>query len=355
MSQATRAGQLTLGDYLDRAWREGAMWTLICAALYLVLALASYSPSDPGWSFVGDGEQVTNVGGRIGAWFADLALFLFGVFAYLLPLMVSWSAYLVFRQRAPEPETKLYWLALRWVGFVLLLTSGAALATIYGGHLLADLPNGIGGGLGLLINQYTQLAFGPAGAPLALVALFLVGFMLATGVSLLQIVDGLGALTLGVLRAPVVVLRTLGRLRLPALPRLGQRPADREHEAFDDDLDAASEADADAVVPPLRAARPQFDDIDDDDDPRDLAPEVLTDVARFAAATTAVPRAGQAPATPGSEREAARPPVARKRAQPTADKRQLPLPKLAGGPGDRPPLELLDPPKKSARAVSREQ
>jgi len=107
VSQATRAGQLTLGDYLDRAWREGAMWALIFAALYLVVALASYSPADPGWSFVGDGEGVANAGGRIGAWFADLALFLFGVFAYLLPLMVAWSAYLVFRQRAPEPETKL--------------------------------------------------------------------------------------------------------------------------------------------------------------------------------------------------------------------------------------------------------
>ena len=94
MTQATRAGQLTFTDYIDRAWREGAMWTLICAALFLVLALASCSPDDPGWSYVGASDGVVNAAGRDGALFADLALFLFGLFAYLIPVMVAWSGYL---------------------------------------------------------------------------------------------------------------------------------------------------------------------------------------------------------------------------------------------------------------------
>ena len=41
MTQATRVGELTFSDYLQRGIREGAMWALICVALYLVLALAS--------------------------------------------------------------------------------------------------------------------------------------------------------------------------------------------------------------------------------------------------------------------------------------------------------------------------
>ncbi len=350
MSQATRAGQLTLGDYLDRALREGAMWTLICAALYLVLALASYSPSDPGWSFVGDSERVANAGGRIGAWLADLALFLFGVFAYLLPLMVAWSAYLVFRQRAPEPETKLYWLALRWVGFVLLLTSGAALASIYGAHLLQDLPNGIGGGLGLLITQYAQLAFGPAGGSLALTALFLVGFMLATGISPLQVVDGLGALTLAVLRAPAAGLRKLPR------PRPGRHQDKRGPDA--DHVDAEVfptmvQADTETSIAPRHASH---DGLDDGTDLLDIEPEGLTDLSRFATASsprTASPSPGARRALREAEPLPARP--ASKRGKPAADKHQLPLPRLARGAGDRPPLELLDPPRKSSRAVSPEQ
>jgi S-DNA-T family DNA segregation ATPase FtsK/SpoIIIE len=339
VSQATRAGQLTLGDYLDRAWREGAMWTLVCAAAYLVVALASYSPSDPGWSFVGQSESVANAGGRIGAWFADLALFLFGVFAYLLPLMVAWSAYLVFRQRAPEPETKLYWLALRWVGFVFLLTAGAALANVYGAHLLQDLPNGIGGGLGLLVNEYAVLAFGPGGGPLALIALFLVGFLLATGIGLLQVVDGVGAMTLAVLRAPMVALRWLGRLRLPRLAWRRRAP-----EVEDDDCDDAPAEHAfaaEALAPSLGDPNPDpFDDV--------------ADVARFASAEpTAAPRPVRTPPRPAGNVESAPRPSRKRVVKPAADDR--PPPRLAGGAGDRPPLELLDPPKKSGRAVSPEQ
>jgi len=367
VSQATRAGQLTLGDYLDRAWREGAMWALIFAALYLVVALASYSPADPGWSFVGQSERVANAGGRIGAWFADFALFLFGVFAYLLPLMVAWSAYLVFRQRAPEPETKLYWLALRWVGFVFLLTAGAALANMYGAHLLEDLPNGIGGGLGQFVTDYARLAFGPVGAGLAMGALFLVGFMLATGISPLEVVDGLGALTLAVFRAPALGLRALGGLHLPGL---GERGEDRQFDDdFDDDFDDAPAAGAgrhadprtgpradrstdpnvDLYPPRSLAAR---DDFEGGADVIDTDPDSLTDVSRFSAAGNR--RAAQAfppPVAPAAEPARA----ARKRAKPTADKRQLPLPRLAGEPGDRPPLELLEQPRKSNRAVSPEQ
>lgn len=359
MSQATRAGQLTLADYLDRAWREGAMWTLICAALYLVVALASYSPQDPGWSFVGASESVTNAGGRFGAIFADLALFLFGVFAYLLPLMVAWSAYLVFRQRAPEPETKLYWLVLRWVGFLLLLTAGAALASIYGSHLMAELPNGIGGGLGLLVRDYAMLAFGSAGSPLALTAVFLVGFLLTTGISPLQLVDAVGALTLALFRLPVQGWRALWGLRL-SLPRLhrAQAPvdeadADAVSYAADVEPPAAGAAPSQAPPAPARAAQTPCPAPESE-----LDADALTDLSRFfgGAPEPAPTPAGAAQAAPFAPVEPPADPPApaqRKRGKPTADER--PLPRLAGSAGDQPPLELLEPPRKSQRAVSPQQ
>jgi len=87
VTQATRVGTLTFSDYLRYGIREGTMWALICVALYLALALVTYSPQDPGWSHIGYGEVVSNAGGRVGAWFADVAFFLFGVFAYLIALM----------------------------------------------------------------------------------------------------------------------------------------------------------------------------------------------------------------------------------------------------------------------------
>lgn len=340
------------------------MWTLICAALYLVVALASYSPQDPGWSFVGPSESVANAGGRIGAVFADFALFLFGVLAYLLPLMVAWSAYLVFRQRAPEPETKLYWLVLRWVGFLLLLTAGAGLASIYGSDLMVELPNGVGGGLGLLVRDYATLAFGSAGSPLALTAVFLVGFVLTTGISPLQVVDGLGALTLALFRLPVQALRALWSLRL-SLPRSpeGQAPVE-EGDAATGASAAYFESPAEdspqwqAPPAPSRAvqkARPRWMP-----EPK-LDQDAWTDLSSFYADAPPQPQptpaaaAETAPFAPLEPAADAPAPAKRKHSKRAADDRQLPLPRLAGSAGDRPPLELLEPPRKSQRAVSLEQ
>ncbi|MEJ2326795.1 MAG: DNA translocase FtsK 4TM domain-containing protein, partial [Chromatiaceae bacterium] len=148
MAQATRVGQLTFSDYVERAVREGAMWALVCVALYLVLSLVSYSPRDPGWSHIGPTEHVANAGGRVGAWFADVAFFLFGVFAYLIPVMVAWSAYLVFRRPDRDAETQVHLLALRWLGFFITLAAGSSLASLHLPDLIRDLPNGVGGGLG---------------------------------------------------------------------------------------------------------------------------------------------------------------------------------------------------------------
>ena len=57
----------------------------------------SYHPSDPGWSHSGQVDPVLNQGGRVGAWIADVFLYLFGYMAYLFPIMVAYSGWLLFR------------------------------------------------------------------------------------------------------------------------------------------------------------------------------------------------------------------------------------------------------------------
>jgi len=207
VEQATRLGHPRLGDYLERAWREGALWIVVIISVYLVLALATYSPDDPGWSFAGEPTSVTNAGGRFGAWFADLSLFLFGAFAYLIPVGLTASAFLIFREREPEPETKLYWLALRWSGLLVTLGAGAGLASLQLGGQIGDLPNGIGGGLGQFVAGLASGAFGPGGGSLVLLGVLLMGLSLFTGLSPLLIVDGIGDLTLMILRFPAKLYR----------------------------------------------------------------------------------------------------------------------------------------------------
>jgi S-DNA-T family DNA segregation ATPase FtsK/SpoIIIE len=62
-----------------RVVREAAFWVLAGLAVILLLALLSYSPTDPAFSIAGSDDAVTNRMGPAGAWFADLSFLLFGV------------------------------------------------------------------------------------------------------------------------------------------------------------------------------------------------------------------------------------------------------------------------------------
>ena len=55
---------------INRGLREAAFWVLAGAALILLLALLSYSPTDPAFTLAGGDEAVTNRMGPAGAWFA---------------------------------------------------------------------------------------------------------------------------------------------------------------------------------------------------------------------------------------------------------------------------------------------
>jgi DNA segregation ATPase FtsK/SpoIIIE, S-DNA-T family len=209
MGQATRYGQLTFTDHVERALREGSLWTLMCASIYLALSLISYSPQDPGWSYIGNDPQVANAGGRTGAWFADAALYLFGYLAYLLPFMIAWSAWLLFRWRGDEAEAKTWLLSLRWVGFLVTIAAGCGFASV---NLAVEgdyLPNGAGGGFGLLVSGRMLEAFGLVGANLLLLGALFVSLTLFFSFSWLKLIDTTGAVAL---QGPSLLWRFLIRL-----------------------------------------------------------------------------------------------------------------------------------------------
>lgn len=183
-------------SHVSRALREGGMWSLICLSVYLLLSLYSYSPQDPGWSFTGQDAPVVNSGGPAGAWFSDVFLYLFGYFAYLFPLMLSLSAVLLFRHRAADNRIDINLLIVRWVGFAITLASGCALANLHASHLAGDLPSGFGGALGESLARAFEINFNRSGSSLLLLALFLSGFPLFTGVSWFTVMDATGGLVL---------------------------------------------------------------------------------------------------------------------------------------------------------------
>ncbi len=177
--------------------REGALFLGGAIAVYLWAALATYQPADPGWWHSDAAGRVTNMGGIAGAWFADIFLHLFGYLAYLFPLMIGHAGWAVFKQRHSVEEFDPRHLILAGVGFVLALTAGAGLATL---HIFsAAMPESAGGILGEEVAKGLVGAFNSLGATLLMLALFLTGVTLATGLSWLWLTDTLGRLTLALM------------------------------------------------------------------------------------------------------------------------------------------------------------
>jgi S-DNA-T family DNA segregation ATPase FtsK/SpoIIIE len=177
---------------VTRGLREGALLILSAIAIFLLVSLASYDPADPGWSNSGAVAQIRNAGGLIGAWLADVLLYLLGYLAYLFPVMVGYSGWLVYRGRTPGGGIDLHVLAVRWSGFLLTVGAGCGLAALESGQTTGLLPAGSGGVLGNLVTSGLVGVVSPVGATLFLLALFLTGVTLFTGISWLAVMDFLG-------------------------------------------------------------------------------------------------------------------------------------------------------------------
>ncbi len=200
---ASRGGAPRASLLSDRALvllRE-ARWLLLCSlALFVVLILLSYHRGDPGWSHAATVRDVHNLGGRVGAWFADLMLYLFGLSAYL------WAAFLLLRvvsgyrllhrrrlaeRREAMDEPPFGW--DRWAGFALLFAGCMALESSRLAGLQVELPLSPGGLFGRLLAEPMLAHLGAVGGTLLMLLMTAVGFSLATGLSWLTIFERVGA------------------------------------------------------------------------------------------------------------------------------------------------------------------
>ncbi len=167
--------------------REAAFWVLAGVSVILLLALLSYSPADPAFSVVGGDEAVTNRMGPAGAWFADVALLLFGASAYLFPILVLIAGVFLFRGEELPERRPLIW---RGTGFVLAIATTSGLATLH--FQSTQLRETAGGILGRVVGHGLEYGLGLLGTTVLLLVLWLAAVQLATGVSWIAIMDRTG-------------------------------------------------------------------------------------------------------------------------------------------------------------------
>ena len=190
-----------------RGSREILLIVAAALALYLALALFTHHPGDPSWSHGRHVESVVNRGGVVGAWLADILLYLFGFMAYLFPFMVAGAGWLAVRNADRRRDTAdgVHWIA-RGAGGIATLGAGCAMATLHH-HGSTTLPLDGGGIVGYLLGGNLADAFSPLGATVFLLALFLAGFTLFTGLSWLTVMDFTGRFTLRALSRLLLVAR----------------------------------------------------------------------------------------------------------------------------------------------------
>jgi S-DNA-T family DNA segregation ATPase FtsK/SpoIIIE len=176
--------------------RESVLFLLTVVAIFLLIALVSFSPQDPGWSHSADSGMVSNLGGRTGASFANLFLNLFGLMAYLFPIMLLWLVVRIYRQKSASHAKDIHTRIVVTIGFLITLIGGCGLSQLYF-NLPVDASSYLAGGyLGDSLASTLTPSFGAVGGTLLLLALFLSGMTLLTGLSWFWLMDVTGKYTM---------------------------------------------------------------------------------------------------------------------------------------------------------------
>jgi S-DNA-T family DNA segregation ATPase FtsK/SpoIIIE len=175
----------------EARWIVGA---LLAVALFAMLL--THSAADPSFTHSASSASIANIGGRVGAWVADVALLLFGVSAYLLVFgLVVWvvRGFRVLHRTAagadPLNDELPAW--AHALGFVLLFAGALGLESLRLA-LSASLPNAAGGVVGGAIARFVQAGLGYTGATVLFLAAIAIGLSLFLDFSWLAVAERVG-------------------------------------------------------------------------------------------------------------------------------------------------------------------
>ncbi len=212
-------------------------------AVYLMVALMSFNPSDPSWSQTAWHEPIHNLGGGVGAWLADTLFFIFGVMAYALPPVILGLCWITFRQRHSQDYIDYFAVALRLIGVLALVVTSCGLAALNADDIWYFASGGV---IGSLLSNAMAAYFSGPGGTLTLLCIWAAGLTLYTGWSWLTIAEKIGGVVMGVL--------TFASNR----SRADEKWHEEDDEAYQEDDRPARESTA-----PIMKRSAQADDADD--------------------------------------------------------------------------------------------
>jgi len=189
----TRPAPNPLPPRIAALLRESWWLALIAVALYLLMVLLTYHKGDPGWSHSLRASGIRNAGGMVGAYLADLLLYLHGVSAYWWALFCAALTGWGFRRIETVRETDRRSYVVIGIGFLVLLVASCGIEYLRLHSLNVILPLAPGGMIGSIAGGLASKLLGFTGGTLILLLVFAAGLSLFTGVSWLVIIEKIGA------------------------------------------------------------------------------------------------------------------------------------------------------------------
>ncbi|MEQ1686565.1 MAG: DNA translocase FtsK 4TM domain-containing protein [Burkholderiaceae bacterium] len=264
-SRSRESSSPTAAAHHPAGWRAQLL-LLVTGVLWLlaVLAMATHSAADPAFSTSGTGAALFNKAGMAGAWFSDLAYFVFGYSAWwaVLVALRTWLGALagVLRHdenvpRQAESAMRPAWLF--WLGLALLLAASASLEWTRLYQWEARVAGGNAGGVvGYSLGKLSQHLLGFAGSGVLWIAGLVAGISLALRFSWLGAAERIGAWIESLRERRVERIERAEDVRAGELAlRERELVVDVEHQLHEDHLPIVIEAPVIEVPPSARVVK----------------------------------------------------------------------------------------------------
>ena len=155
---------------------------LFFLVIFTLISLLSFNPADPSIHNAGANEPIRNLFGLLGAHLAGLLIGLFGMGAFWLPPLLMLASIHFFGN---QPNRTFLSIAIG--GLLLILATGSLLALRHHDYVLFGNRFSSGGLIGISIKSFLIQYTNHAGSLIILLLLWIIGFILATRVSLIAL------------------------------------------------------------------------------------------------------------------------------------------------------------------------
>ena len=172
--------------FISQAVREAILLFSFSISLYIYLTLTTYNSEDSSW-INSSSLEIKNLGGLFGSYLSETLYFIFGIAAFLIPLIIIFASVLFYNKVRDPEDSNIF---LRYIGYIFFLLTACALLSIH--NVSSTLNAGPGGLLGDFTASILVNNFNVVGSTILLVTFFVIGTTLWLKLSWIYILEILG-------------------------------------------------------------------------------------------------------------------------------------------------------------------